>query len=86
MSKCRHVVVEPFNRKPGWGDISVRCADCHAIMVASARGHAFAKRWCPSKRIPLDRKYWKEFVNPYPDPMAYEARMRGYENIYVVRR
>lgn len=84
--KCKHQHVESHNHLKGWGDLSVRCVDCHARLVANAKGSAFARRWCPVKRIPLERKYWKEFVNPYPDPMAYEARMRGYQNTRVVRR
>lgn len=88
MGKCRHEQVEDHDYRPAVSVKGVRCAACHAVMTANARGTAFLRK----KRvrfilpIPLERKYWKEFISTSPDPMSYEARMRGYDNIHMVRR
>lgn len=87
MVKCKHPRVEEHKYEFMSGK-GVRCADCHAVMMANSKGHAFLemKRVRIKYPIPLERKYWKEYVNRQPDPMSYEARMRGYDNIHVVRR
>lgn len=88
MTKCQHPQVESHHYVLVRGE-GIRCTACHAVMQANAEGSRFIRRQGRSmvlKPIPLDRKYWKEYVNRQPDPMSYEARMRGYENIRVVRR
>lgn len=87
MGTCKHLRVEEhtYGFMTGKG---VRCVDCHAVMTSSALGVEFLRRQGKFKSapIPLERKFWKEFINREPDPMSYEARMRGYDNVHVVRR
>lgn len=87
MGKCKHPQVEE-HVYAGIGK-GVRCVTCHAVMTASAEGSAFIRkqgRRYMRNPIPLERRYWKAWKDNRPDPMSYEARMQGYDNIYIVRR
>jgi len=85
--KCRHSEVEEHDYSPAVVGKGVRCVACHAVMMANAIGSRFIARQgrVPRVPIPLERKFWKEWIDRRPDPMSYEARMRGYDNIHMVR-
>jgi hypothetical protein len=85
MGKCKHLQVEGFNHIAGWGNIAVRCVECHAVMAANAKGEDFNRRHRYNP-IPLERKFWKPWRDTRPDPMSYESRMSAYQNTHMVRR
>jgi len=87
--KCQHLNIVQDKYVSGAPYLGVYCADCRVPMKANSKGSEFLDRQgrVPWKPIPLESRYWKVLKVPKMlDPMSYESRMRGYENIYMVRR